>query len=119
MAGAASTFDVIIETVPVAHDVTPYVGLLDVEGTLVIVGNLGAMEGFNSLPLIMSRRRITGSPSRGLAQTQEMLDFCGRMQILPETETITIDAIGDAFERMERGDVRYRYVIDMSSLQQA
>jgi alcohol dehydrogenase (NADP+) len=117
MANAASTFDVLIDTIPVAHDVTPYVSLLDVEGALVIVGNLGAMEGFSSLPLIMGRRRITGSPSGGIAQTQEMLDFCARMQILPETETIVIDEIGEAFERMERGDVRYRFVIDMASLQ--
>ncbi len=117
MAKAASTFDVIIDTVPVAHDVTPYVSLLDVEGVLVIVGNLGAMEGFSSLPLIMGRRRITGSPSGGLAQTQEMLDFCARMQILPETETIAINEISEAFDRMERGDVRYRFVIDMASLQ--
>lgn len=117
MANAASTFDVIIDTIPVPHDVTSYVRLLDVEGALVIVGNLGAMEGFSSLPLIMGRRRITGSPSGGIAQTQEMLDFCARMQILPETETIAINEIGGAFERMERGDVRYRFVIDMASLQ--
>jgi uncharacterized zinc-type alcohol dehydrogenase-like protein len=83
---------------------------------LVIVGNLGAMAGFSSLPLIMGRRRITGSPSGGIAQTQEMLDFCARKQILPECEIIEIGEINEAFERMERGDVRYRFVIDMGSL---
>ncbi|MFN6980894.1 MAG: NAD(P)-dependent alcohol dehydrogenase [Brevundimonas sp.] len=116
MAAAASSFDVIIDTIPVGHDVSPYVGLLDIEGALVIVGNLGAMEGFNTLPLIMGRRRITGSPSGGIAETQELLDFCARMNILPETEMIGIQDIGVAFERMEKGDVRYRFVIDMASL---
>jgi uncharacterized zinc-type alcohol dehydrogenase-like protein len=113
---AASSFDVIIDTVPVSHDVSPYMGLLDIEGVLVIVGNLGAMEGFSSLPLIIGRRRITGSPSGGIAQTQEMLDFCARKQILPDCELVAMSDINDAFERMERGDVRYRFVIDMGSL---
>lgn len=116
MTSAASSFDVIIDTIPVRHDVSPYVGLLDIEGVLVVVGNLGAMEGFNTLPLITGRRRITGSPAGGIAETQELLDFCARMQILPEVEMIGVDDIGDAFARMERGDVRYRFVIDMASL---
>lgn len=116
MEAAASSFDVIIDTIPVKHDISAYAWLLDVEGALVIVGNLGAMEGFDTLPLITGRRVITGSPSGGIAQTQEMLDFCARMDILPETETIAVDQINVAFERMERGDVRYRFVIDMASL---
>lgn len=116
MAAASSSFDVIIDTIPVGHDVSPYVGLLDVEGVLVIVGNLGAMAGFSSLPLIMGRRRITGSPSGGLAETQEMLDFCARKQVLPDCETIAMGDVNAAFERLERGDVRYRFVIDMASL---
>ncbi|NBB09297.1 NAD(P)-dependent alcohol dehydrogenase [Pseudomonas sp. SLFW] len=116
MASAASAFDVIIDTIPVAHDLSPYLGLLDVAGALVIVGNLGDMDGFSTLPLIMGRRRITGSPSGGIAQTQEMLDFCARKGIVPDCETIAIQDINHAFERMERGDVRYRFVIDMASL---
>lgn len=116
MAKAASAFDVIIDTIPVKHDISPYVSLLDVSGVLVIVGNLGDMEGFNTLPLISGRRRITGSPSGGIAQTQEMLDFCARKGIVPDCETVAIQDINQAFERMERGDVRYRFVIDMASL---
>jgi len=119
MAAATSSFDVIIDTIPVGHDVSPYVNLLDVEGALVIVGNLGAMEGFSTLPLIMGRRRITGSPSGGIAETQELLDFCAKQGIAPECETIAMEAINDAFERMERGDVRYRFVIDMATLTEA
>jgi uncharacterized zinc-type alcohol dehydrogenase-like protein len=116
MAAAASTFDVIIDTIPVDHDVGPYVGLLDVEGVLVIVGSFGPLGGVSSLPLIGGRRRITGSPSGGLAQTQEMLDFCARKQILPDCEIVEMDEVNEAFDRLERGDVRYRFVIDMGSL---
>lgn len=116
MREAASSFDVIIDTIPTRHDVSPYVQLLDVEGALVIVGALGDMEGFSTLPLIMGRRRITGSPSGGIAQTQEMLDFCARKGIYPDCETISMQQINEAFERMERGDVKYRFVIDMASL---
>ncbi|MFJ5161039.1 NAD(P)-dependent alcohol dehydrogenase [Pantoea sp. NPDC088449] len=116
MQQAASSFDVIIDTIPTRHDVSPYVQLLDVEGALVIVGALGNMEAFSSLPLIMGRRRITGSPSGGIAETQEMLDFCARKNIHPDCEIINMQQINDAFERMERGDVKYRFVIDMASL---
>jgi uncharacterized zinc-type alcohol dehydrogenase-like protein len=119
MAAAASSFDVIIDTIPVRHDVSPYIGLLDVEGVLVIVGQLGDMDGFSSLPLLGGRRRITGSPSGGLSETQEMLDFCAKAQILPDCETIAMGEINEAFERLERGDVRYRFVIDMASLSPA
>jgi uncharacterized zinc-type alcohol dehydrogenase-like protein len=117
MAAGASSFDVIIDTIPVGHDVGPYLGLLDVEGVLVIVGALADMDGFNSLPLIGGRRRITGSPSGGIAETQEMLDFCARKGILPDCEIVAMQDINAAFERMERGDVRYRFVIDMASLE--
>jgi alcohol dehydrogenase (NADP+) len=116
MASAASSFDVIIDTIPSQHDVSPYVALLDIEGTLVIVGQLGAIDGFSSLPLLTGRRRITGSPAGGLAETQEMLDFCGRKQVLPDCEIVPIDDVNLAFERLERGDVRYRFVLDLASL---
>jgi uncharacterized zinc-type alcohol dehydrogenase-like protein len=66
--------------------------------------------------LLSGRRRIVGSPSGGIAETQEMLDFCAKKNILPDCEIIPIQEINKAFERMERGDVRYRFVIDMSSL---
>jgi uncharacterized zinc-type alcohol dehydrogenase-like protein len=92
------------------------VGLLDIEGVLVIVGQLGDMDGFSTLPLLGGRRRITGSPSGGLAETQEMLDFCAKKQILPDCDIIAINDVNHAFERLERGEVRYRFVIDMASL---
>jgi uncharacterized zinc-type alcohol dehydrogenase-like protein len=116
MAAAANSFDLIIDTVPVRHDVMPYMPLLDIDATLVIVGQLGAMDEVNTLPFLMGRRRLSGSPIGGIAETQEMLDFCARMNILPECEMINIQDIHAAFERMERADVRYRFVIDMASM---
>ena len=116
MKAAASTFDLIIDTVPVRHDVSPYMPLLDVDGTLVIVGQIGPIDETLTLPFVLGRRRLAGSPIGGIAETQEMLDFCARKNILPDCEMIRMDQINEAFERMERSDVRYRFVIDMASL---
>jgi uncharacterized zinc-type alcohol dehydrogenase-like protein len=116
MAKAANSFDLIIDTVPVKHDVNPYMPLLDVDGTLVLVGQVGPLAEPSTIPLIMGRRRIAGSPIGGIAETQEMLDFCAKKNILPDCEMIRMDQINDAFERMDRSDVRYRFVIDMASL---
>jgi uncharacterized zinc-type alcohol dehydrogenase-like protein len=95
---------------------TPYLPLLDIDGTLVIVGHLGNLDEMGTLPVVLGRRRVAGSPIGGIAETQELLDFCARKSILPECEMIRIDEINGAFERMERADVRYRFVIDMASL---
>ncbi|WP_203293763.1 NAD(P)-dependent alcohol dehydrogenase [Maricaulis parjimensis] len=116
MKEAAGSLDLIIDTVPVKHDINPYLPLLDIDGTICLVGQVGPMAEFMSPPLIMGRRRIAASLIGGIAETQEMLDFCGRMNILPECEMIRMDEINEAFERMERADVRYRFVIDMASL---
>lgn len=116
MTKAESSFDLIIDTVPVRHDISPYVQLLDVDGTLVIVGHLGPIDELHTGPLLLGRRRVAGSAIGGIAETQELLDFCGRKKILPECEMIRMDQINEAYERMERADVRYRFVIDMASL---
>lgn len=116
MTEAQSSFDLIIDTVPVKHDLTPYVPLLDLDATLVLVGQLGPIDETDSLPLLFGRRHISGSLIGGIAETQEMLDFCARMNLLPECEMIRMEQINEAFERMERADVRYRFVIDMASL---
>ncbi|MCO5064264.1 MAG: NAD(P)-dependent alcohol dehydrogenase [Rhizobiaceae bacterium] len=119
MAAAENAFDLIIDTIPVRHDISPYLPLLDIDSTLVIVGQLGLVDEHSTMPLLTGRRRISGSPIGGIAETQEMLDFCARMNILPDCETIAIQDINTAFERMERADVRYRFVIDMASLEAA
>ncbi|WP_242124252.1 NAD(P)-dependent alcohol dehydrogenase [Sphingobium sp. Sx8-8] len=111
-----SSFDLIIDTVPVAHDIQPYLPLLDVESTLVLVGAIDMLPSFHSGHILGGRRRIAGSPIGGIAETQELLDFCAEKNILPECETIAIQDINGAYERMERSDVKYRFVIDLASL---
>jgi alcohol dehydrogenase (NADP+) len=116
MAAAESSFDVIIDTVPVKHDINPYLPLLRVDGTLVLVGQVGPLDEPSTVPLLLGRRSIAGSLIGGIAETQEMLDFCAKKNILPDCEMIRMDQINEAYERMERADVRYRFVIDMASL---
>jgi uncharacterized zinc-type alcohol dehydrogenase-like protein len=116
MKAEASTFDLIIDTIPVAHPLQPYLPLLDIDGTLVIVGAIAELPPFHSGLLLGGRRRVSGSPIGGIAETQEMLDFCAEKGVLPECEMIPIQEINRAYERMERSDVKYRFVIDMSSL---
>jgi uncharacterized zinc-type alcohol dehydrogenase-like protein len=116
MKAAKSSFDLIIDTVPVEHDVTPYLPLLDVDATLVLVGQIGPLPKTTTVPLLLGRRRIAGSPIGGIAETQEMLDFCAKKNILPECEMIRMEEINAAYVRMEKAEVRYRFVIDMASL---
>jgi uncharacterized zinc-type alcohol dehydrogenase-like protein len=116
VAKAANSFDLIIDTVPVKHDLDLYIPLLDVDGTLVIVGQVGPVAEMSTVPLILGRRRVAGSPIGGIRETQEMLEFCAEKNILPDCEMIRMDEINRAFERMDRSDVRYRFVIDMASL---
>ena len=119
MAKSAGAFDVIIDTVPVAHDLNPYLPLLDIGGELSIVGQLGPVAETNTVPLIFGKRRVSGSFIGGIAETQEMLDFCAEKDVLPDVEMIRMDEVNTAFERLENSDVRYRFVIDMGSLTMA
>jgi uncharacterized zinc-type alcohol dehydrogenase-like protein len=119
MKTARSSFDLIIDTVPVPHDLTPYLVLLDVESTLCIVGAIDMMPGFHSGMLLGGRRRIAASPVGGIPETQELLDFCAEKNILPDCEMIAIHDINHAFERMEKADVKYRFVIDMGTIRNA
>ncbi len=116
MEQALNSLDLIIDTVPVKHDVNPYIPLLDIDGTLCIVGQVGPMPEFDSSPLLFGRRRIAGSPIGGIAETQEMLNFCAKRNVLPDCEMITIDQVNEAYKRLEKSDVKYRFVIDMASL---
>ncbi|NRA81409.1 MAG: NAD(P)-dependent alcohol dehydrogenase [Pseudoalteromonas sp.] len=117
MQAHANQFDVIINTIPVKHDFTPYIPLLDIDGTQVLVGQVGELAESNSVPLLMGRRRVAGSLIGGIAQTQEILDFCALHNILPEVEMIKMDQINDAFDKLKQGDMASRFVIDMSSLE--
>ena len=117
MAAVAGRFDLIIDTVPYVHDVNPYVASLATGGTVVMVGYLGSLEAFNTGPLVFSRKALAGSLIGGIAETQEMLDFCGQHGITSDVELIRIQDINEAFERLLKADVKYRFVIDMVSLQ--
>lgn len=119
MGAAAATLDLIIDTIPVEHDIAPYLPLLDVEGTLVLVGLVGKVDTVDTRWLLKNRRRIASSPIGGTAETQEMLDFCAANNVLPDVEMIGIGDLSQAFARMDRADVRYRFVIDMRSLEDA
>ena len=117
MDSVSGQFDLIIDTVPYVHDVNTYVPTLAVSGTLVLVGYLGLLEpALSSAPLVMGRKAVAGSVIGGLAETQEMLDFCGAHGITSDIETIAIADINRAYERMLKSDVKYRFVIDMATL---
>ena len=117
MKSVRGKFDLIIDTVPYIHDVNPYISTLNINGTLVLVGYLGDLNPMlNSVPMIMGRKSVAGSVIGGIAETQEMLDFCGNHNIVSEIEIINMQDINTAYERMLRSDVRYRFVIDMASL---
>lgn len=117
MQKVAGKFDVIIDTVPYIHDVNPYVTTLNINGTLVMVGYLGGLEPIlNTVPMIMGRKSVAGSLIGGIAETQEMLDFCGEHNIVSDIELIKMQDINTAYERMLKSDVKYRFVIDMASL---
>ncbi|MDF2437470.1 MAG: Alcohol dehydrogenase GroES domain protein [Bacteroidota bacterium] len=117
MKAAKGKFDLIIDTVPYVHDVNPYISTLSISGTLVLVGYLGGLEPIlNTVPMILGRKALAGSVIGGIAETQEMLDFCGKHNIVSEIEIINMQDINTAYERMLKSDVKYRFVIDMASL---
>ena len=102
---------------PYAHDVNPYIPTLSVSGTLVVVGLVGGIDPpLQTGRMIFGRKSVAGSLIGGLAETQELLDFCGKHGITSDIEIIKMHEINEAFVRMEKSDVKYRFVIDMKSL---
>lgn len=117
MESVRNKFELIIDTVPYVHDLNPYLATLQASGTLVLVGFLGNLEPMlNTAPMVMGRKAISGSLIGGIAETQELLDFCGEHNIVSEIEMIKMQEINEAYERMLKSDVRYRFVIDMASM---
>jgi uncharacterized zinc-type alcohol dehydrogenase-like protein len=112
----ALSFDLIVNTVAAAFDVTPYLALLKRDGTMVQVGAPEHPLPLPVFPLLLQRRRLAGSAIGGIAETQEMLDFCAEKGIAADVEVIPIQKINEAYERMLRSDVKYRFSIDMASL---
>ncbi|OSI16876.1 hydroxyacid dehydrogenase [Neisseria dentiae] len=117
MQAAANQFDLIIDTVPYEHDVNPYMPTLKLDGTLVFVGLVGDINpALSTIPMIFKRRNVAGSLIGGLKETQELLDFCGEHNIVSDIEVIDMKDINEAYERMLKSDVKYRFVIDMATL---
>jgi len=117
MEAVAGTFDYILDTVPVQHDLNPYVNALKHSGTLILVGLLEPIEPpLNAAGVVFRRRSIAGSLIGGLPETQAMLDFCAEHDIVCDIEMLDIRNINEAYERIQKSDVRYRFVIDMNTL---
>lgn len=112
----AGTFDFLLNTVPVKHDINPYLQLLKRDSTMVMVGAIEPLEPMNGGNVIMGRKRVAGSLIGGIKETQEMLDFCGENNIVSDVEMIDIDNINEAYQRVKDSDVKYRFVIDIDSL---
>jgi uncharacterized zinc-type alcohol dehydrogenase-like protein len=113
MKAGSSRFDFILNTIPVAHDITPYLSLLGRSGRMVLVGAIEPMPGFHTWNLLMMNRAVGGSAIGGMPETQQMLDFCAEKGIYPECEMIRLDEVNEAYERLLKNDVRYRFVIEM------
>lgn len=113
----ASSLDFILSTIPESHDINPYVALLKRDGTLVILGAIEPLEPGLDVDLLAFRRRSIASSLIGsIEETKEIIDFCAKNNIVADVEVIPIQKINEAYERMRKGDVKYRFVIDMASL---
>ena len=119
MAKHANSFDLFIDTVAANHDLSPYFALLKREGTMVQVGAPEHPMPIAAFDLIFKRRNFAGSLIGGIAETQEMLEFCAKHNIASDVEIIPIQKINEAYERMLKSDVKYRFTIDMASLKAA
>ncbi len=120
MAAHANSFDLIVNTVAAPHGLDAFLALLKLDGTMTLVGAPASPHPSpNVFSLIMKRRRLAGSLIGGIRETQEMLDFCAQHGIVADIETIRMDEIEGAYERMLESDVRYRFVIDMDTLREA
>jgi uncharacterized zinc-type alcohol dehydrogenase-like protein len=116
MAKHTASFDFILDAVAADHDINAYINLLGRDGNITLVGAPEKPLGVSSFGLIMGRRSLSGSPIGGIAETQEMLDFCGAHNITADVEVIAIQQINEAYERLLKSDVKYRFSIDMASL---
>jgi uncharacterized zinc-type alcohol dehydrogenase-like protein len=112
----AGSFDFILDAVSADHDINAYLNLLRLDGTLTLVGAPAKPLAVSAFGLIMGRRSLSGSAIGGIAETQEMLNFCGEHNITADVEVIPIQKVNEAYERLLRADVKYRFSIDLASL---
>jgi uncharacterized zinc-type alcohol dehydrogenase-like protein len=116
MQKAAGSFDFILDTISADHDINAYLSLLNHDGTLCLVGASEKPLPVSAFTLLMGRRNLAGSAIGGIAETQEMLDFCGEHNIVADVEVIPMQKVNEAYDRLVKGDVKYRFAIDMASL---
>jgi alcohol dehydrogenase (NADP+) len=116
MKRSTGRFDFVLDTIPVVHEIDSTLRLLRTHGALVLVGVIDTIPAFTSRLLIGGRKTLSGSAIGGIAETQELLDFCAAKGIVADCEMTTMPEINAAFARMEQGDVRYRFVVDMQTL---
>ena len=119
MKAHAGSFDFILDCVAADHDINSFINLLARDGNITLVGAPEKPLSISAFSLIMGRRSLSGSPIGGIAETQEMLDFCGQHNITSDVEVIPIQKLNEAYERMLKSDVKYRFSIDMASLKDA
>ncbi|NEE04446.1 NAD(P)-dependent alcohol dehydrogenase [Phytoactinopolyspora halotolerans] len=113
LATQAHRFDVILDTASAPHDLSPYLRALRLDGTLWALGSLGSME-FDPLSLLIGRKRLASAGSGGTPATREMLDFCARHSVTADVEVLPAAEVNTALDRLRRGDVRYRFVLDLT-----
>jgi uncharacterized zinc-type alcohol dehydrogenase-like protein len=116
LASLKSSYDFILSTIPEKHDVNPFVQLLKRDRHMTVVGALEPLAEINNMEMAMHRKSVSGSLIGSIAETQEVLDFCAEKGIGPDIQVIPIQQINEAYSKVEDGDVRFRYVIDMASL---
>ena len=120
MKAHAGSFDFLLNTIPVSPDTNPYMSLLKRDATMCLVGVLTELDPpLMGASVMFGRKHITGSAIGGMAETQEMMDFCAEHNIVSDVEVIDIKTVNEAWERMAKNDVRYRFVIDMGTLEKA
>ena len=117
MQAHAASFDFILDTVSAVHDLNAYLELLKRDGTLTMVGAPPQPVPLGVFSLLFKRRRLAGSAIGGIRETQEMLDFSAEHGITADVEVIPVQHVNEAFQRLEKSDVKYRFVIDMASIQ--
>jgi alcohol dehydrogenase (NADP+) len=110
------SFDFILDAVSAEHDINAYIQLLRRDGNITIIGGVDKPHAVSAFGLLFKRRSLSGSLIGGIDETQEMLDFCGKHNITADVEVIPIHNVNEAYERLSRADVKYRFSIDMASL---
>ena len=116
MAAHAGSFDFLLNTIPVSHNLNPYMALLKRDRTMALVGVLTDTEPLAGVSVIFGRKALVGSAIGGMVETQEMMDFCAEHGIVSDVEIVPIQSVNEAFDRLSKNDVKYRFVIDMASL---